>query len=101
LPTLEQLQRLADAGIQLVPVLELTTHFVFERGGFAALVERTPEGFGGIGASGRLTETGLAPLVWRDSGPCFVAKDRQTPASEEEVAALRRFAGDLTAALRP
>ncbi len=89
------------AGIQLLPLVDLTTHFLFARGGYAALVERTAEGFGGIGASGRLTEAGLAPLVWRDGKPFFVRKDHQEPAAAAEVAELRRFAADLTAALAP
>ncbi len=87
------------AGIQLLPTVEITTHFVFERDGFVALVERRGEGFGGIGSAGRLTEKGIAPLVLRGGESYFVAKGFEQPATAQEVDGIRRFQADLTFAL--
>lgn len=42
---LEIFERLAAAGIDLLPA-EITTHFLFVRGGFVSLVERRDKGFG-------------------------------------------------------
>ncbi|BDC50437.1 hypothetical protein F183_A27530 [Bryobacterales bacterium F-183] len=97
---LDKLQRLVDAGIELVPAVEITTHFIFQRDGFAALVERRGDGFGGIGSSGLLTtEAGLAMLVWRGEQAHFVGRGYDRPATDEEVQKLRAFSADLTAAL--
>ncbi len=94
------LQSLAGAGINLLPV-DLDRHFLFERDGFVALVERRrDQGGGNVGAAGLLTETGLAPLVWRGDAPAFAGKAGDRPATPEQVDALRRFQGDLEAALR-
>ena len=93
-------ERLVSAGIQLLPLTGITTHFVFERSGFAALVERTEEGFGQIGSAGLLCEKGLAVLVWRGTQPYFVAKGFEQLAGPEQVKQLRRFATDLEHALR-
>ena len=62
----EKLQRLAAAGIQLLPAIEITTHYVFERDGFVALVERTGAGIGGVGSAGILGELLDDRLVGRD-----------------------------------
>jgi hypothetical protein len=95
------LERLAAAQIELAPVADAGRHFIFTRDGFAALVERTPEGgFGSIGSSGKLTGQGFAALVWRGESGYFVARGTEIPATAEDVAALRRFAADLEAALR-
>ena len=95
-----QLERLAACGINLLPAAGISTHFIFEREGFVALVERTPEGFGNIGAPGLLVEKhGFAALVWRGSEPWFVAKDHEQPATPDQVASIRRFSGDLQSAL--
>lgn len=97
---IEKLQRLVDAGIELVPAVEITTHFIFQRDGFAALVERREDGFGGIGASGLLTtESGLAMLVWRGGRAYFVGRGYDREATDEEVQKLRAFSADLSAAL--
>jgi hypothetical protein len=89
------LQRLADAGIDLLPALELTTHFVFTRDGFVALVERRGMAFSNIGAPGILCEKGMAQLVWRSGEAFFVAKGFERAATPEEIALLRSFALDL------
>src|SRR6266849_2789998 len=95
----EKLERLAAAGIQLLPAVEITTHYVFERDGFVALVERTAEGFGSVGSAGILTGSGFAALIRRGERSYFVAKNFEQEAQPEQVAALRRFSADLNAAL--
>jgi hypothetical protein len=95
----EVLERLAASGIQLLPAVEITTHYVFERDGFVALVERTPTGFGGVGSAGILTGKGFAALVQRGDRSYFVAKNFEQEAEPGQVNALRRFSADLKAAL--
>ncbi len=94
------LERLVAARIQLLPDTGITTHFVFERDGFAALVQRQGEGFGGMGAPGLMTEKGLAVLIWREHEPWFVRKAFERHATDEEVTAMLSFAADLEAALK-
>ena len=93
-----QLEKLAAAGIQLVPA-EITSHFIFERDGFVAFVERRDESFGNIGAAGLMTERGFAALLWRGEQAFFVAKGFEQAASPEQVQMIRCFAADLAAAL--
>jgi hypothetical protein len=93
------IERLAAARIQLLPAVEITTHYVFERDGFVALVERTPDGFGGIGSAGILTGTGFAALIRRGDRSYFVAKNFEREATPAEVEALRKFSSDLKVAL--
>src|SRR5438105_14912077 len=83
----EKLERLAAAGIQLLPAVEITTHYVFEREGFVALVERKPDGFGGVGSAGILTGSGFAALVRRGERSYFVARNFEREAAPEQVAA--------------
>ncbi len=96
-----QLERLAERGINLLPAVEITSHFIFERDGFVALVERKEDGFGNIGAPGLLVdEGGFAALVWRGDEPWFVARGHEQRATGEQVAAIRKFAHDLDWALK-
>ncbi len=95
----EKFQKLVDSNIELLPVPEITTHFVFHREGFAALVERVGDNFGRIGAAGLLTEKGLAALQWRGEEAIFVLKDFEQAATADDVARLRSFQRDLEAAL--
>ncbi|MGH9719341.1 MAG: hypothetical protein ACRD8O_03960 [Bryobacteraceae bacterium] len=97
---IEKLERLAAAGIQLLPTDQIETHFVFERDGLVALVERRPDGFGAIGAPGMLTEAGIAMLIWRGERGFFVAKNFEQPATDNQIQRLRKFDGDLKTALR-
>jgi hypothetical protein len=96
------LEKLAAANIQLVPA-EITSHFIFERDGFVAFVERRAEPaespFGNIGAPGLMTERGFAALVWRGEQAAFVGKGFEEPASEDQVRQIRSFAADLANAL--
>ena len=83
----------------MLPAVEITTHYVLERDGFVALVERAPNGFGGVGSAGILTGSGFAALIRRGERSYFVAKNFDQEAQPEQVAALRRFSADLNAAL--
>ena len=94
-------EKLAAANIELLPAPGSGTHFLFARDGFAALVERTWDGFGSIGAPGLITDRGLAMLVWRGPDAFFVTKSFEGPASDENVEAMRCFARDLAEALEP
>ena len=51
---IEKLEQLAAADINLVPAAEISNHFIFERDGFVALVERKGRQFGRVGAPGWL-----------------------------------------------
>ena len=94
----ERLEKIAAAGIQIIPA-EISSHFLFSRDGFVALVERKDDSFGSIGSSGLLTDRGLAVLVWRGPKAFFVARGFEQEASAEQVAQLRAFAADLRNAL--
>ncbi len=99
-----KLQKLVDANIGLLPAVGLSSHFLFVRDNFVALVERRGTDFGSIGTAGMLhittpNETKVAPLVWRGAEPWFIAKDFAVAASASQVEALRRFQSDLAAAL--
>ena len=83
----------------MLPAVEITTHYVFERDSFVALVERTLDGFGGIGSAGILTGNGFAALIHRGDRSYFVAKNFEQEAQPEQVAALQRFSVDLKTAL--
>jgi hypothetical protein len=96
----EIFERLVEHRIQILPLAEITTHFVLERDGFIALVERRGEAFGKVGAPGLLMEKGMAQLVWRGDAAFFVAKGWERVADAEEVAALRAFGADLEKILR-
>jgi hypothetical protein len=96
---IEKLERLAAAGIQILPAEGVQSHFFLERDGFVALVERTEAGFGRIGSPGFMTEKGFAVLVWRNGNPFFVAKGLEQAAAPEQVESMRRFARDLKQAL--
>ena len=96
-PLQDVIERLARAGFQLLPAVPITTHYVLERDGFVALVERLPDGaFGQAGAPGLLTEGAIAQLLWKKEGPRFVAKGFDLPATPDQVEFLRRFDADLS-----
>jgi len=100
MPPIEALQRLAAASINLIP-LDLEGYYAFERDGFLALVQRCKDdAFGQVGSAGLLTESGLAPLVWRGDQPVFASRSvPDSPATSEQVEALRRFQKDLQTAI--
>jgi hypothetical protein len=96
---LSKLEKIAEAGIGLVPAQGLGGHFVFERDGCAVIVEHRGAGFGAVGSPGLLTEGGFAALVERDGQLCFVNKGDCRPASVEQAAAARRLFADLRSIL--
>ncbi|MBI5282866.1 MAG: hypothetical protein HY858_14370 [Candidatus Solibacter usitatus] len=99
--TLEKLERLAAAGIGMIPAPEVPTHFVFERDGCVVLVERRGEGFGSAGSPGVLTERGgFAALVDRGGQSWLVSKGEERLAQAGEAEAARRLFTDLKSALR-
>ena len=89
-----------ELGIEAAPVEGMARHVVFARGGYAALVERTADGLGRVGAAGLMTSTGLAMLMWREGKAYFVTKNGEQVATDEEVSALRSFSSDLERTLR-
>ena len=89
--------RLARCHIQLVS--EAKAHFLFTRDECIALVERTGDGFGSIGSTGLMTQSGLTYLVWREGRALLVGKGGETAAEPAQVEAIRRFSEDLKAAL--
>jgi hypothetical protein len=96
---LAQLERIAAAGIRLLPTPQLPQHFVFERDGYVVLVERNGEGFGAVGSPGRLLPEGFAALVQRGEQAYFVVKGSERLAAEEEAAAARSLFTQLKTAL--
>lgn len=100
MPPIPALQRLADACINLIPI-DLNGYYAFERDGFMALVQRRHDDtFGQIGSAGLLTETGLAPLLWRGKQAFFASRSVDAViASPDQVATLRRFQDDLQRAI--
>ena len=95
---IETLEKLAAAGIQIIPA-EMTSHFILERDGFVSFVERRDDAFGNIGTAGLMTERGFAALLWRGDQAFFVGKGFEQPASADEVQKIRAFATDLANAL--
>lgn len=97
---LAKLERVLAARIELVPDLNINTHYVFARDGFAALVEKRDGGFGNIGTPGMVTEQGFAALLWRGEKGVFVGRGFEVMATDEQVTAIRAFDRDLNEALR-
>ncbi|WP_321470358.1 hypothetical protein [uncultured Paludibaculum sp.] len=96
-----QLEKIAAAGIEIIPTPQVPTHFVFSRDGCVVLVERRGEGFGSIGSPGMLSEKGgFAALVDRAGKAWFIAKGEERPAQPGEAEAARRLFTDLKSALR-
>lgn len=96
---LRQLERIAAAGIELLPAPGLGRHFVFSRDGCVVLVERREEGFGGIGSPGAMGERGFEALVERGGEAYFVYKGEERVATAEEAEAARALLRDLQQAL--
>jgi len=89
-----RLEKLRAAGIQIIPA-GVTSHFILERDGFVAFVERKGDDFGNIGAPGLMTEKGFAALIWRGERGYFIARGFEQAATDEQVQDIRRFTSDL------
>jgi hypothetical protein len=98
-PLLERLQRLAQAGIEIVPAPGLERYLLLGKDGYFALAERLPDGFGSLGSPGIITPHGFAPLICGDTGCTFVCKSYRQEASPEQVAGARAFFTQLKQAL--
>jgi hypothetical protein len=86
--------RLADLNIQLAA--QARDYCLFARGNCLALVQAAGETFTSIGASGMMTENGIAYLLWREGVPVLAAHGgHERPATPEEVETVRRFSEDL------
>jgi hypothetical protein len=86
--------RLADLNIQLAA--QARDYCLFVRGNCLALAQAAEEGFTSIGASGMMTENGIAYLVWREGRPVLAAHGgHEQPATPEELETVRRFSEDL------
>lgn len=96
---LAQLERIAEAGIQILPAAQIPHHLVFERDGCAVIVERKDDGFGGVGSPGLITDKGFEALVERDGRPVFVFKGEVREAEAGQVDAARSLLRDLKQAL--
>jgi hypothetical protein len=94
----DRLEKLAAAGIQLFTA-DVQSHFILERDGFVAFVERKSDDFGNIGAPGLMTEKGFAALVWRGGRAFFIARGFEQAATDDQVQKIRDFADDLEQAL--
>ena len=97
--TLARLQRISEAGVQLIPLPALERHFVFERAGVFILVQNLDGRFGHIGSPGLITEHGFAPLVERGGRMSFVCKSHEREATLEQVGLARELLTILKAAL--
>ena len=93
-----RLENLAAAGIQIIPGGP-DSHYIVERDGFVAFVERRGDDFGNIGAPGFMTEQGYAALVWRAGRAFLQGRGFEQPASDAQVEKLRSFARDLERAI--
>jgi len=93
-----RIESLTAAGFQIVPA-DIASHFLVERDGFVAFIERRSGDFGNIGGAGLMTERGFAALVWRTDQAFFVGKGFEQPATAEQVQKLRNFARELEQAI--
>jgi hypothetical protein len=84
--------RLEDLDIQLM--VETPAVTIYMRGECIGMVAA-----GSQGSTGMMTPQGLAFLVWREGQPLLAAKGVETPATPEQVDAIRQFSDDLKTAL--
>lgn len=95
----EIVARLASARIEWFTRGQGFTFFTREN--CAAIAHRQAEGFS-VGSTGVMTEAGFAYLLWREGQATLAAHGgAETPATAEQVEAVRRFSEDLKAALEP
>ncbi len=94
------LSRLATAGFEVLPMLDVGNHYIVGRDGLIAFVQRHEDGaFGSSGNPGKLSDRGLATFLRRGDGGVFQAKGLEIEATREEHAAAIRFAEDLRRAI--
>jgi hypothetical protein len=96
----ETAARLAELNIQLAA--QTKDYCLFARENCLALAQLAGESFSSIGASGIMTENGIAYLVWREGRAVLAAHGGQEQtATPEQVETVRRFSEDLKLTLLP
>jgi hypothetical protein len=88
--------RFDDFGIR--KVVEGPAVSLYVRGNCVAAVGGNPEP--NQGATGLMTERGLAYLVWREGLPLLVSKGAEASATPEQVEEICKFTQDLEMALK-
>jgi len=83
--------------LEIRKVVEGPVVSLYTRRNCVAAVGRTPAV--SQGATGLMTEQGLAYLVWRDGLPLLVSKGVEASATSEQVEEIRKFTEDLKTAL--
>ena len=97
---LSTLERLAEAGFELLPMAEIGTHYVVARDGYVAMVDRREDGsFGSSGNPGKIGPRGFALFLRRGGRTVFASKGHEEEASAEVAAAVQAFAADLKRAI--
>ena len=93
------MSRLEDLNIRLMAEGPAVSFYV--RGNCMAAVGGTRDGGTrtNLGSTGMMTDRGLAYLLWREGLPYLAAKGVETPATPEQVEAIRQFSEDLGTAL--
>ncbi|MEZ5399298.1 MAG: hypothetical protein R2729_06480 [Bryobacteraceae bacterium] len=94
----ERLRRLAELGIEPLSLDSRSRHIYLVRAPYAAMAERHESGWR-TGSAGRITDRGLAVIVWREQTAWFTARGFEEQATPAEIAGLRQFQADLAAAL--
>ena len=91
--------RLTDLNIELAA--QTTEYCLFVRGNCLALVRTAGDGLASIGASGIMTENGIAYLVWSEGRSVLAAHGgHEQAATGEQLETIRRFSEDLKLALK-
>jgi hypothetical protein len=93
-------QRLIDAGMDVIPSADIQNHLVVGRGEWAALIRIANGKLVGVGAAGKMSAHGFAPLISDQSGSAFVVKSYREPATDDQVLRVRSFAADLEQAIQ-
>jgi hypothetical protein len=94
----ETAARLASLNIELAA--QARDYCMLVRGNCLALAQASGESFTSIGASGMMTENGIAYLVWREGLPVLAAHGgHEQPATPEELETIRCFSEDVKSAL--
>jgi hypothetical protein len=96
------IDKLANAGFEVVALPDMESFYLVARDGLAAFVQRHEDGsFGSSGNPGKLCHLGWTTFVWRgERNGAFVAKGAEVEATLDECNAVARFASELKQALQ-
>ncbi len=89
------LERILNAGFRFVTIERAERYLGVEREGFIALLEPADGQLGFFGQAGYLVGEGIAMLVERREGKCFVRHEQSVPATPEMLAGYEKFKRDL------